>query len=272
MLFFPLILVSCTSRFQCESLPSLQKSAEHFTPLCQVSAHQYKSLQSLLKPPKPSPPQQCPQNLGRQQVWLAVTPSSIMLTARLCSLLLFYSISVVCFSLHMNCLLHGTGAEFMFTESYNFKVSPGMKYLFFTIHCFLMQKEGTQMFRCSPSEENRACGLVSKCIYNGLLVQLTTHLNCACFDRQGDLHSLPSCLPQWQKHIGYSSGRADIAGHEHSSGFSLCLLVYHGHSNCPRQDSNKDIQISKFIQVMIVICCPKLTISLKLIHHTNILI
>lgn len=195
-----------------------------------------------------------------------------MLTARLCSLLLFYSISVLCFSSHVNCLLHGAGAEFMFTASYNFKVSPAMKYLVFNIYCFLMQKKCTQMFRCSPSEENRACGLVPKCICNEQLVQLRTHLSCACFDRQEDLHSLPSCLPWWQKHIGYSSGRADIAGHEHSSGFSLHLLVYHGHSNCPRQDANKDVLVSKFIQVMVVIRCPKLTISLKLMHHTNVLI
>lgn len=162
--FFPM-LPSCTSGFQYKSLPSLQKSTEHFIP--QSSAHQYKSLQSLLKPPKTSPPQQCPQNLGRQQVWLAVTPLSIMLTAGLYYPLLFYFTSVLCFSLHTNCLLHGTGAEFLFTESYTLKVSPAIKYLVFAIHCFLMQKECTQMFRCSPSEENRACGPVSKCVCNG---------------------------------------------------------------------------------------------------------
>lgn len=66
-----------------------------------------------------------------------------------------------------------------------------MLYLFFTIHCFLMQKECTQMFRCSASEENRACGPVSKYVCNGQLVQLRTHLGCACFDRQVDLH-IPS--------------------------------------------------------------------------------
>lgn len=59
---------------------------------------------------------------------------------------------------------------------------------------------------------------------------------------------------------------------QHSSGFSLSLLVYHGHSNCPRQDSSTDVQISKFIQVMVVICCHKLIMSLKLMLHSNVFI
>lgn len=42
----------------------------------------------------------------------------------------------------------------------SFKVAPAMKYLILPTHCFLMQKACTQMFRCSPSEENR---IVEQC-------------------------------------------------------------------------------------------------------------
>lgn len=37
---------------------------------------------------------------------------------------------------------------------------------------------------------------------------------CLLWQARGDLHSLPSCSPQWQKHVRYSAGRSNIAGCE----------------------------------------------------------
>lgn len=125
---------------------------------------------------------------------------------------LFYFCAVLCLILHRNCLLHGTGAEFMLFESYRLKGSTAMKYLVFTIHRFLMQK-GVY----SAASLRRRTGFVdqSQGMFERTLSPTEGSLRlCLLWEVQGDLRSLPSCLSQWQKRIGYSAGSANIAGLE----------------------------------------------------------